>query len=84
MFDFVTTNGLWKWMMRGIASLKPFFTTAFVNAFVSSPNFIVFVISAILFGFGFFVNKKVFKGICKFWGGLMALFSVVEFILVRY
>lgn len=65
-------------------NLKPYFSEAFVNAFVESPNFIVFAISAILFVSGFFMMKKMVKGLFRFWGLLMALLSVVEFILVRY
>lgn len=84
MFDFIKTNGLWEWMMAGFKKLTPYFSAAFINAFASSPNFIVFVISAILFVSGFCITKKIFKGLCKFWGGLVALLSVVEFILVRY
>lgn len=84
MSDYVTTNGLWKWMMAGFEKLEPYFSMAFVNAFVGSPNFIVFVSSVVLFVAGFFITKKVAKGLCKFWGGLIALLSVVEFILVRY
>ena len=84
MFDFVTSNALWKWMMDGFKKLEPYFSAAFVNAFAGSPNFIVFVISVVLFVAGFFITKKVAKGLCKFWGGLITLLSVVEFILVRY
>ena len=73
-------NNLWSLIRRGFAPLKAYFNEAFIRAFVKSPNFIVFVIAVFVFVIGFKVNGDTKRWLCKFWGILIAVFSVLEFV----
>lgn len=81
MFKFNSIESCMKWFMSGLEMFVYRFNKAYWVAFMRSPNFVGLIGALALCIFGVFSKKGAKMGICLFFGFLLAVFSVVDYVV---